>query len=303
MRTARILWHNVYNKNARTDFYFPTELIDLLNKTMISKMLVCIFVSLLAMTPLQESALETSPAETPKVDAPTKTTQEVREVDQSDPLDNPTEPRPVPIVDKEQQSIEIADSWKRLGANQIWINEADKQVMVRGSICLTKGALEMFACPLQTKEHESVVAVEAKSSEIHACLVALGFEPGNPVQWQPDYRPAKGPSIQIEVRWKTDDEKEKTVDAKTLVRTSGTKETLDTDWVFGGSEIFVDRVDGRRIYYADSGEMICLSNFPTAMMDVPIKSSDSAEGLLFEANTKMIPPQGTQVYLIMTPRN
>ena len=216
-----------------------------------------------------------------------------------------TEPKPAAVVDKEKQSIKITDDWKRLGKNQIWINEKQKQVMVRGSICLREGQLEMFACPLQTKEHESIVAVEAKSSEVHATLVALGFEPGSPVQWQPKYKTAMGPSIKIEARWRAkngDLSEEKTVDAKTWVRKSGTEETLDTDWVFGGSEIFVDRVDGTQVYYADSGEMVCLSNFPTAMMDVPIKSSDSAEGLLFEANTDAIPELDTQIYLIMTPR-
>ena len=216
-----------------------------------------------------------------------------------------TEPKSAAAVDKEKQSIKITDDWKRLGKNQIWINEKSKQVMVRGSICLTEGQLEMFACPLRTKEHESIVAVEAKSSEVHATLVALGFEPGSPVQWQPKYKSATGPSIKIEARWNAkngDLSEEKTVDAKTWVRKSGTEKTLETDWVFGGSEIFVDTLDGTQVYYADSGEMVCLSNFPTAMMDVPIKSSDSAEGLLFEANTDLIPEIDTQVYLIMTPR-
>jgi hypothetical protein len=263
---------------------------------MISKLILCVFVSLVSMMPLQQRQLDTTDAETPTVPAAT--------VDRAEESENPTEPQTVSAVDKDQQSIEIGDDWKRLGKNQIWINETSKQVMVRGSVCLTEGALEMFACPLQTKEHESIVAVEAKSSEIHACLVALGFEPGSPVRWQPDYAIARGPKIKIEVKWKTDGPKgqEKSVDAKTMVRKSGTEQTMKTDWVFGGSEIFIDRVDGRKIYYADSGEMICLSNFPTAMMDVPIKSSDSAQGLLFEANTEAIPPKETQVYLIMTPR-
>ena len=215
------------------------------------------------------------------------------------------EPKPAAVVDKEKQSIKITEDWKRLGKNQIWINEKKKQVMVRGSICLREGQLEMFACPLRTKEHESIVAVEAKSSEVHATLVALGFEPGSPVQWQPKYKSAMGPSIKIEAKWiakNGDLSEEKMVDAKTWVRKSGTEETLDTDWVFGGSEIFVDRLDGTQVYYADSGEMVCLSNFPTALMDVPIQSSDSAEGLLFEANTDVIPEIDTQVYLIMTPR-
>ena len=210
------------------------------------------------------------------------------------------EPKTERDVDKEKQSIKIDDQWKRLGKNQIWVNGKTKQIMVRGSICLREGQLEMFACPLRTKEHESIVAVECKSSEIHATLVALGFGPGSPVQWQPEYKSASGPKIKIDVRWKSGDE-EKTVDAKSLVQKAGTEETLDTDWVFGGSEIFVDRIEKRDIYYADSGEMICLSNFPTAMMDVPIESSDSAEGLLFEAKTDAIPALKTQVYLIMTP--
>lgn len=221
--------------------------------------------------------------------------------DPSDTEEKNSEPMAPKVVDTNQQSIKIGDDWKRLGKNQIWINQTANQVMVRGSICLRKGALEMFACPLETKEHESIVAVEAKSSEVHACLVALGFEPGSPVQWKPEYKSATGPSIKIDVRW-IDDGQPKTVDAKSWIVKSGTKETLATDWVFGGSEIFVDRIDGRKIYYADSGEMVCLSNFPTAMMDVPIQSSDSADGLLFEANTDAIPAVETQVYLIMTPR-
>lgn len=265
---------------------------------MISKLLACIFVSILAMLPLQDTTTNTPQVETLSTEAET---QPAQEVDNSKETKNPTEPETTPVVDKEKQSIKIADGWKRLGKNQIWINETTKQVMVRGLICLTEGPLEMFACPLQTKEHESVIAVEAKSSEIHTCLIALGFEPGSPVQWQPSYRPVEGPSVKIEVKWSVDGE-EKEVDAKTMVRKSGTEETMKTDWVFGGSEIFVDRVNGRQIYYADSGEMICLSNFPTAMMDVPIQSSDSTDGLLFEANTEVIPPKNTQVYLIMTPR-
>jgi len=255
---------------------------------MFSKCLICIFVW---------TAIAFPPPETEK-----ETTTEVEKADVSEAQDAETsEPEAKKAVDKEKQSIEIAKAWKRLGKNQIWINETDKKVMVRGSICLREGPLEMFACPLQTKEHESVIAVEAKASEVHACFVALGFGPGKPVQWQPEYRAASGPMIGIDIRWK-EDGKEKTVDAKSLVRQSGTEKTLDTDWAFGGSEIFIDRIENREIYYADSGEMICLSNFPTAMMDVPIESSDSAEGLLFEANTDAIPAISTQVYLIMTPR-
>ena len=199
------------------------------------------------------------------------------------------------------QTIKIDKSWKRLGQNQIWVNTQAKRVMVRGRICLQAGPLEMFACPGKTKAHESVIATEAKASEIHASLVLLGFDPGKPVQWDPKYTPVEGPSIKILVRWKQGD-KTVEVDAKEMVKLAGTDKKLEQDWVFGGSQIYVDNVSGESIYYADAGEMVCLSNFSTAMLDVPMKSSDAAGGLLFEANKDKIPPRNTKVYMVLVPR-
>ena len=200
-----------------------------------------------------------------------------------------------------RQTITIEAKWKRLGKNQIWIDHEDKQVMVRGRICLQEGPLEMFACPGTTKAHESVIASEAPASEVHAGLVALGFPPGKPCQWDPEYTPAHGPLVKILVGWQEGD-KFVQVDAREMVKTSGAGKPLEKDWVFGGSQIYHDNVSGENIYYADSGEMICLSNFSTAMLDVQLESSDAADGLLFEANKEKIPPPNTKVYMVFIPR-
>ncbi|MFM8893500.1 MAG: hypothetical protein ACKOTB_18140, partial [Planctomycetia bacterium] len=48
-------------------------------------------------------------------------------------------------------------------------------------------------------------------------------------------------------------------------------------------------------------DLVCLSNFPTAMLDLPIESSQSNEALLFEAFDGRIPPRGTVVDMILTP--
>ena len=48
------------------------------------------------------------------------------------------------------------------------------------------------------------------------------------------------------------------------------------------------------------GDLICVSNFPTATLDLPIESSQSNEALLFEAFTGRVPPRGTQVDLIFS---
>jgi len=202
----------------------------------------------------------------------------------------------------DQQTIKFPADWKRLGKREIWIDFKAKQVAVGGTICLNEGSLEMFVCPLNTKEHESIIAANALASEIHAALIALNVQPGQPCQWAPEYKPAFGPIINIDIWW-TDEKTNQLVKkpAKSFIRDSKTKTAMTHDWVFGGSQIHVDQESGEKFYYGDGGEMICLSNFSTAMMDLTVESSQSSDGLLFEAFTENIPPVGTKVYVVMTP--
>ena len=57
-----------------------------------------------------------------------------------------------------------------------------------------------------------------------------------------------------------------------------------------------------RHYKAEGGDLVCVSNFPTAMLDLPIESSQKAESLLFEAYTERIPPKDTKVTIVLIPR-
>ena len=67
---------------------------------------------------------------------------------------------------------------------------------------------------------------------------------------------------------------------------------LDHDWVFAGSRIVKNPETGEEFYVADrSGELVCVSNFPTALLDLPIQSSSDNAMLGFEADEAMIPPK------------
>lgn len=71
---------------------------------------------------------------------------------------------------------------------------------------------------------------------------------------------------------------------------------MDADWVFAGSRFVRDETDGHRVYLAESGDVICVANFPSAMVDVDARSSaEGQDSLLFEAWTERIPPVGTPV--------
>jgi hypothetical protein len=76
---------------------------------------------------------------------------------------------------------------------------------------------------------------------------------------------------------------------------------MEPDWVFAGSGFWKDPSDGREYYRADSGDMICVSNFTSAMMDVPIASSAEANDLQFKPFTQRIPDQGTPVRIVLVP--
>lgn len=198
-------------------------------------------------------------------------------------------------------------SWKRLtpegSIEALWINVKDKQVAVDAEVCLTRGYLEMFACVKNTKEHESVVALKSKAFKIDASLRALGATPGTPARWDRDtgYKPARGPVIDVFVEWMEGGQR-KRVKAQQWVRDLKTGKAMQHEWVFGGSSTFTDPETKKNYYRADGGEVICVSNFPVAMMDLPIESSDVNDELAFEAFTENIPQRGTPVRVFLVPR-
>ncbi len=184
--------------------------------------------------------------------------------------------------------------------DQVWVDKERGQVMVDGYIALREGYLEMFACIAGTKEHESIVAVRSRAKVVHAALLAVGAESGTPVEFVPEFKPPTGDEIEVEVRWLGEDGKWQSARGQDWVVDADTKKQLDVPWVFAGSGFWTDEETGERFYMAEGGEMICVSNFATATLDVPIESSSATEGLLFEAKPDGIPPLGTPVRLVLT---
>ena len=70
---------------------------------------------------------------------------------------------------------------------------------------------------------------------------------------------------------------------------------------FAGSYFWKDEETGKEYYQAEGGDFICVSNFSTAMLDIPVESSQSDAELMFEAFTERIPPRGTPVRLTLKP--
>ncbi len=185
----------------------------------------------------------------------------------------------------------------------VWIDPKNKQVVIEGEVCLTRGLLEMFACLKGSKEHESVVSANTKAYVVHAALLALGAKSGSPASWEPKYTPATGTPIDIMVFWTNDKGQPQKGKAQDWVRDIKTQEPLKFSWVFAGSAFHRDEMTGKQHYLSDaSGDFICVSNFPSAMLDLPIESSQANDELAFEAFAEKIPPRGTKVKMVLIPK-
>jgi hypothetical protein len=176
-----------------------------------------------------------------------------------------------------------------------------RRVLISGEICLREGQLELFMCRKQTKEHEAIVTADVDARQIHAALIATGAKEGSPVSFVPKYRPASGTTIKVSVQYQ-DKDKLTTVPAQSWIKNAKNNKLLENDWVFAGSRLVDNPLDpGKKYYLANDGDVICVSNFETALLDLPIKSPKDDAERFFVANTESIPPLETKVVVILEP--
>lgn len=213
-----------------------------------------------------------------------------------------------PLVDEPERLIRLAPEAR------IWMTPDSKHLVVLGVVSLREGPLELFACRRGSKEYESIVAIAVRPSLIHMGLIAIGAKPGKPVEFHPEFVPPSGETIEVKLRWKDEQGKIQECLAQDWIAQTGQSseeaepdgkkilkpKVMETHWVFTGSMEYRDE-DDRVHYIADeTGELIGVSNFVGAVLDVPIQSSDSNDALMFEPYTERIPELGTAVTLILT---
>ena len=188
-------------------------------------------------------------------------------------------------------------SWSAMGKD-LWYDKANKRLAMRSVVALREGSLEHLLCRRNTKEHEAVLATEASPKLIKAGLLLLGVAEGKPVQFDPKFSAPSGGKVKIEVEW-IDNGKTKKALAKEWVKDIQDK-PLTLDWVFAGSSFYTDPITQKQYFGADDGDLITVANFPTAILDLPIASSESDASRGFMANTEKIPPQGTRVTIYLS---
>jgi hypothetical protein len=190
----------------------------------------------------------------------------------------------------------------KVGPNVVLEIGETKRVIVQAEVCLTKGPLEGLLTRTKKKEHEYVLAADVDARHVHTALELAGAKAGSPVVFDPKYKAAHGAKIKVSLRY-VKDKKTVTVPASDFIRHVKTKKALDQDWVFGGSKFIKNDEDPKAppYYVANHGDLICVVNMDSAMMDLPVASPKAFESRVWEANTDKVPKQGTKVEVILEP--
>jgi hypothetical protein len=198
---------------------------------------------------------------------------------------------------------------KQLGKG-VWLEAIGKQrrVLVDATVCMREGefGLECLLCRSQTKEHESILHTDADAKFIHAGLLVAGATPGSPVRYEEKNGsyvtiPPTGPRIKITLEYR-DKGKLISVPAQSWVRNDKSRKEMQDDWVFTGSQLWdnpTDKTKPRAYAATIDGAYICISNVPTALLDLPINSPRAIESRSFEPFTEHIPPKDTHVTILL----
>lgn len=278
-------------------------------------------------------------------------------VDKEDPKE--------PVAPKPKTWPKIPETAKPLNKKKtVFLDAKKKTVWLKTEVVMSNGLLEMLCCLNQTKEHESIVSLDAKAAVVHAALLAAGAKTGKPVQFEPEFIAPTGHKISIYANWMDKEGKVQRADIRNWMETATRRyfavkrkelpkdfsklpedselkfdrkfeelvwfgpmsknerdsllklskdksfqadinslyensqpKPMKSDWVFAGSYFFEDPDTKEQFYAAESGDLICVANFPTAMIDVGESSSKSNGELNYAANPKKIPPLGTGVFL------
>lgn len=224
-----------------------------------------------------------------------------------DPRAKDAEPLP-PAPKLHPDSIHIEKKDLKGLILEVHPDKKTKRVLVAAEVCLRQGPLEVFLCKKNTKEHEAIVRADFDARLIHELLLLAGGEVGKPTQFvnpttmMPEYKPATGSKIKVGVHYRKDG-KLHTHPAQEWIWNNKTKKQLEHDWVFAGSILVKDPDNPAAppYYAANSGEVISVSNFSYAMLDVPVEITKDDAVLNYEAKTDRIPPLFSKVWVILEP--
>lgn len=173
-------------------------------------------------------------------------------------------------------------------------------VEIESRVVFRAGPLELLACSPRTREHESILQVPARPLRIFEALGLIGLEPGAPVRYDERadrWLPAHGQKLSLRVLADFPFGKTTIPVEAWMVRIDRPQDDMEPiPWVFAGSERYADGAFGAD----EDGTVVCVVDFPTALIAVGESHSAANEALWLAATPRFIPREGTLCTLIVS---
>ncbi len=208
----------------------------------------------------------------------------------------------------------------------VLMDRENKVIVLRGTVPIDAGGkgdgkakavyLETLVCSRDTKEHESLVVVNARPSHVHAALLLLGLEPGTVGTWREANGTVvgtepTGPPVEVSVRWQQSGyTKESLIMGWVIDQRTGQSPRFEgrSPFLFAGSRFgsFPDRASpgtSTEVYMADvDGTLVGLSTFSSECIAFLAMHHPQSrfEEPRWIANGAVMPAFGTAVEVVIS---
>ena len=197
-----------------------------------------------------------------------------------------SEPQPEPSPVRWEGATAILGS--------VRLDSATKTVTATGWVNQTDGPIEVLACGLEGKVHESVFVLALNPLDLQAALLLAGLKGGEPMA-EIGQGPPRGAPVDVFVDWQAGDES-KSARAETFVWNVEEKSALpETPWTFTGSVV----KDGQFKALAEESLVVTYWD-PYAIVNLPLPCGANDE--ILAVNSNAVPPYRTPVSIRFVPR-
>ena len=172
--------------------------------------------------------------------------------------------------------------------------------------------LELLACAPGSREHESILTVAAKPSQVHLALLILGLEPGSPMgrvsrpatATSPATEtvvPPNGSRVRVLLVYEIDGKRVEVAPSAWIADRRKNAQPIDDVWVFAGSSM-ATLDDGTSVYRADhNGNVLTLVSFGDEVLARPGTVTNQNDEEAFGCVPGAIPPVGSSVKIRLFP--
>lgn len=190
--------------------------------------------------------------------------------------------------------VKLGNNLFKLGNIDLDLNE--KTLSMPGKINMSYGLIELLACTSIGKLHESALVIDVQPIHLNTALILMGLEPPkqNNVRYQGDPITPKGAAVQLWIEWDADNQTQR-YRAEDLILNRAKQSHMEyTSWIFTGSRF------NNGVFMSQAvGTLIATFRDPDAIINNPLP--DGADDTIYIVNSRIAPPKGTDIRMIIAP--